>query len=404
MSLNEMLERYKELFIAIVVSIFIGICVGGIDTIFGKGLLLVSNFREEHLLFVLPFFPVAGVIIMLLYTHFGKQSSQGMTLIFQTGFGKNTVIQKRLIPLVILTTWMTHLFGGSAGREGVSVQLGGTVANILSRPIRIKDGYRIFLIVGMAAGFGGLFQTPIAATFFALEVLVAGALQYEALLPALVAACFASYTSHLLGLEKFVVPLDPTLVISFSLILKLIVSGIIFGIVGGCFTHFLVATKKYLNKKIDNPVKRIFIVGWILAILFFLLHKGRYCGLGTNLVNESFEGRTIYWYDWLLKLILTVLTLGVGYQGGEVTPLFAIGTSLGVVLAKLLGLPIVFSAALGYVAVFASATNTFLSPILIGVEVFGTEYVLYFAIVCAIAHTFNGNKSIYTAQKRYHFE
>lgn len=327
-----------------------------------------------------------------------------MTFIFQTGFGENEKIPKCLIPLVVVTTWLTHLFGGSAGREGVAVQLGATVGHSLGRRLRIPNNSRVLLITGMAAGFGGLFQTPIAATFFAMEVLVAGALQFEALLPALVAACFASYTSHLLGLEKFSVVLDVNLDVSILFILKLIVIGIIFGIVGGLFAHLLGNAKDYMKKVSPNSYKRIFVMGLCLAIIFLLLYKGRYSGLGTNLISASFTGETILYYDWILKLVLTILTLSAGYQGGEVTPLFAIGASLGIVLGDLFGLPVMFIAALGYTGVFASATKTLFAPILIGAEVFGTEYILYFVIVCAIAYVFNGSRSIYQLQREYEFK
>ena len=141
-------------------------------------------------------------------------------------------------------------------------------------------------------------------------------------------------------------------------------------------------------------------MGCVLTLILLLLHTGRYCGLGTNLISASFSGKEIYTYDWILKFLLTILTLSAGYQGGEVTPLFAIGSSLGIVLANLLGIPIELAAALGYAAVFGSGTNTLLAPILIGAEVFGTQNILYFVIVCSLAYVFNGNKTIYTLQKK----
>ena len=399
--LSKEFKIYKEVLFYTLIAVFIGIIVGIIDAIFGGVLIGISNIRNKNSMIFISLLPLAGIVIMTLYTKFSTQSLKGMTLIFQTGFGENEVIPKRLIPLAITTTWITHLFGGSAGREGVSVQIGATVGHVLGRRIHSKNNSRILLITGMAAGFGGLFQMPIAATFFAMEVLVAGSLQYEALLPALVGAHFASYTSHALGLEKFSATLELNLNISLFLIIKLVMAGIIFGIVGGTFAHVLVTVKKYLNNKIPNPIKRIFIMGCILAILLTILHLGRYCGLGTNLISESFLGGTIFYYDWLLKLMLTILTLASGYQGGEVTPLFAIGASLGIVLGNILGLPIIFTAALGYIAVFGSATNTLLAPILIGAEVFGTDYILFFVIICSVAYVFNGNKTIYTSQRRY---
>lgn len=399
--LSKEFKIYKEILFYTLIAVFIGIIVGVIDAIFGGVLIWIFNIRNKYSMILISLLPLAGIVVITLYTKFSKQALKGMTLIFQTGFGENEVIPKRLIPLAIITTWITHLFGGSAGREGVAVQLGATVGHVLGRRINSKNNSRILLITGMAAGFGGLFQTPIAATFFAMEVLVAGSLQYEALLPALVSACFASYTSHTLGLEKFSVTLDLNLNISPILVIKLIIAGIIFGIVGGAFAHVLVTAKKYLNIKISHPIKRIFIIGCILSVLFIILHIGRYCGLGTNLISESFSGGTIFSYDWLLKLILTVLTLAAGYQGGEVTPLFSIGASLGVVIGNILGLPIMFTAALGYITVFGSATNTLFAPILIGAEVFGTDYILFFAIICSVAYVFNGNKTIYTSQRRY---
>ena len=261
-----------------------------------------------------------------------------------------------------------------------------------------KNG-KIFLIMGMAAGFGGLFQTPLAATFFALEVLVVGALFYEAMLPAMSAAFTASFTSHLLGLEKFSVSFSDTFSVNPQTIAKLILIAIVFGITGGAFSYFLAFAKEKLAKFIKNPYRRIFFTGIILSILFLLLWKGRYCGLGTNLISASFAGEKVYVFDFLLKAVFTIVTLAAGFQGGEVTPLFSIGATLGVILASALGLPVLLVAGLGYAAVFGSATNTLIAPILIGVEVFGPEHVVWFAIICMIAFDCNGNKTIYGKQR-----
>ena len=397
-------KRYKEIILCTFFAILIGIVVGIVVTIFGKVLIMVSDIRSETPLLWIPFLPLAGVFIIFLYHKFSKESLKGMSLVFQTAFTEKERIPKRLIPLIIVTTWITHLFGGSAGREGVAVQLGATVGHSFGRWMKMPNNSRVLLITGMAAGFGGLFQTPIAATFFAMEVLVAGALQYEALLPALVAACFASTTSHFLGLEKFSVFLDVDLNVSISFIMKLIIIGVIFGIVGGTFAHVLESIKIYMKKIFSDSYKRIFIMGVCLMAILLIAYKGRYSGLGTNLIHACFSGETIYYYDWILKLILTILTLSIGYQGGEVTPLFAIGASLGIALGTLFGLPVMFVAALGYTAVFAGATKSLFAPILIGAEVFGTEYILYFTIVCCIAYVFNGNKTIYHLQRMYEFK
>ena len=178
-----------------------------------------------------------------------------------------------------------------------------------------------------------------------------------------------------------------------------IVLGIIFGMVGGAFAWCLKLSKRKIGNRLKNPMIRIAIIGVCLSVLFLLFYKGRYSGLGTNLIQNSFYGGEIYSFDWLLKFILTILTLSAGFQGGEVTPLFSIGASLGVLLAGFFNLPIELVAALGYASVFGSATNTFFAPVFIGAEVFGYSYLPYFFVVCAISYIFNMDKSIYSLQK-----
>lgn len=397
--INKPYSEYKDVFILSFISIIAGIIIGIIDTVFGKVLIEITEFRDANPLMLIPFLSIAGIFIIYTYSKIGKNSIKGMSLIFESVHGEEEGIPKRLVPLVMLTTWITHLFGGSAGREGVAVQIGATVADIAGSRLKIKNAKKIMLITGMAAGFAGLFQTPIAAVFFALEVLTVGIIEYKALIPSVVASFTASFTSHFLGLEKFSFNLNSSIEVTPDFIFKMILIGIIFGIVGGAFAHFLSKGKKYLSYKIENPIKRIFIIGIFLSIVLLLLHMGRYSGLGTNLISKSFNGEQIYNYDWILKFILTIITLSAGFQGGEVTPLFSIGASLGVVLALVLGMPVEFVAALGYAAVFGSATNTFLAPIFIGAEVFGYQYMPYFFIICTIAYFFNGSKSIYAAQK-----
>lgn len=384
----------------VLLAILTGVLVGIIDAVFGRGLLAISDFRTGHYLYLIPFLPFAGLLITWLYHHFSETSLKGMTLVFETGQKKREDIPLLLIPLVMSGTWITHLFGGSAGREGVAVQIGAALSHALGRRFHLPKDSRVMLIAGMAAGFGGLFQTPLAAVFFSMEVIFAGKIQYEALLPALIASYISAYTSHTLGLEKFYVPLKDTLEISDAgMAVRLIVLGIIFGLTGRLFSFLLAKSKKFFGEKIKNPYFRIGVISIPLALILFLLYNGRYSGLGTNLISAAFSGRTIYSYDWILKLLLTILTLAIGYQGGEVTPLFSIGASLGIVLGRILSISPVYCAALGYAAVFAGATNTLLAPVLIGLEVFGANNMVPFLIVCIFAYLVNGNKSIYGAQE-----
>jgi H+/Cl- antiporter ClcA len=390
---------YRDLILLTLIAVPIGIAAGFVDTVFGRILLRLSDIRTQHVTWFLPFLGIIGVLILWLYKKVGGKSLKGMALIFETGHGINPDIPLRLIPFSIVSTWLTHLFGGSAGREGVAIQIGGTIAHWIGRRLPIKEAGKILLIAGMAAGFGGLFRTPIAAAFFALEVLTVGVLEEKAILPALTASFTASYVSGLLGLEKFTFLLKEQIQISWELIPKLLLAGVLFGLIGSVFALCLHKSKEALSAWIRQPYLRIFIMGTGISILSFLCFKGRYSGLGTNLISMSF-GEGVYSWDFACKLLFTVLTLSAGFQGGEVTPLFSIGASFGVVLASFLGLPPVFLAALGYVAVFGSATNTLLAPMIMGAEIFGAEYFPYFAVVCALAYSCNLNLSIYPLQKR----
>lgn len=383
-----------------ILAVIVGIIVGVIDALFGRVLIAISDFRTIHYQYLLPFLPLAGLAITAMYYYFSKLSLKGMKLVFEVGQKKTDSIPLLLIPLVMIGTWITHLFGGSAGREGVAVQIGATLSHAIGRKFNFPENGRLMLVIGMAAGFGGLFQTPLSATFFAIEVIVIGKMDYEALLPALVSAYTAAFTSHSLGLEKFSVVIKDSVNLSGTkTILSVICLGILFGLVGRLFSFSLSRLKAYMGDKITNQFLRIGAMAIPLAILLFILHGARYSGLGTNLISAGFTNQTIYGYDWILKLLFTIFTLAIGFQGGEVTPLFSIGTSLGVILGGIFGLPPMLCAALGYAAVFGSATNTLIAPIMIGLEVFGGADMVLFVIVCVIAYGVNGDISIYAQEK-----
>ena len=390
---------YGVLLKVIGASFLIGILIGCVDTVFGRVLLMLSAFRTENFNYVIPFLGLIGLVIVFLYQKADSRASKGMGLLFAVSQGDEKKIPLVMLPLVTVATWLTHLFGGSAGREGVAVQLGATISHAFSKFFSFENSSRLFLVTGMAAGFAGLFQTPLAAVFFGLEILVLGKLQLPALLPMTIASFVASATSHALGLEKFSHFVDVSLTLNPWLFCKLALLGLIFGLVGNAFAALLAFAKQKAKEVMDNPYYRILFGGIVLSLLFLMLYHGRYSGLGTNLIDASFSGKDIYFYDWLLKLVLTVATLAIGFQGGEVTPLFAIGASLGVVLANVFGLPVEFVAAAGYISVFGSATNTLLAPIFIGGEVFGFANLPYFALVMIFAYSLNRNHSIYTGQE-----
>jgi H+/Cl- antiporter ClcA len=329
--------------------------------------------------------------------------------------------------MAAVSTWLTQLFGGSAGREGAAMQIGSALSYNVSKKLPFENAAHIMLVTGLAAGFAGIFQAPMAATAFALEVLLVGHLELGALLPAAAAAFSACKVSSMLGFHKFSVDLNSVLDASgFSasiftnegaldgkFLVKLALMGVLFGIVGGGFAKLLGLSQNFFAKKFPNNIKRIAIMGVGISALLLVFFQGRYAGLGKNLLDLSFASANaagdaanvvgtaagIAGYDWILKFALTILTLSAGFIGGVVTPLFAIGATFGVFVAGMFGMPAALAAALGFAAVFASASNTLWAPILIAGEIFGFNCLPAFFIVCTVAYICNGGQSIYKQKK-----
>ena len=417
---HDKIKRWLSQPILVGAALILGAIVGALTAFFGQVLQRVSEIRDASPLYWIPALALGGIAIVLTYRKFGKGSERGMGIVFDVAHGKEREVPLRLIPLIMVTTWVTHLFGGSSGREGVAMQIGATLGHNISSKIPVENAPRILLVSGMAAGFAGLFQTPMAAIALSLEILLAAHLEMAALLPATVAAISAYKVSEMLGIARFTLDLnsfspdwnlaglfygDAGLDIYF--VLKLAVLGILFGIVGGAFAWLLPLSKKFFAEKFPNPIKRVAIMGVALSALLLLCWQGRYSGLGTNLTDICFgnvaavsaSGAGIYAWDWILKMLFTIVTLSVGFQGGEVTPLFTIGATFGAVIATAVGVPFPLAAALGYAAVFGGATNTLFAPILVGTEMFGFDTLPAFFIVCTVAYACNGGKSIYAQKK-----
>ncbi len=381
------------------VAAAVGVAAGALAAVFGRGLLAIGAVRDAHPGRWLPFLPLAGAVIAWCYRRWGSRAGRGMGLVIDAAFDEGETIPRRLIPMIFLSTWATHLFGGSAGREGVAVQMGAALGRGAGRLLPMQNAKKLLLKAGMAAGFGGLFRTPFAAALFAVEVTAVGRLDLEALLPVLAASLTASWTSGALGLEKFTVELTGLPVLDGPMALRLACLGLCFGLVGALFAIGLGRAKAFLGQRMHNPVARAVLVGAVVAAASLACHWGRYSGLGTNLITAAFAGGAVYWYDWLAKLVFTVVTLAGGFQGGEVTPLFSIGASLGVWLAPLAGVPVPVAAAAGYCAVFGAASRTLLAPALITGEVFGWEFLPFGLLCCAAARVCSGGATIYPAQR-----
>jgi H+/Cl- antiporter ClcA len=420
----------------VVIGITLGAIIGALTACFGDISDRLSAIRDANPLYFIPALALGGAAIAFAYKKWGRWTERGMDQVFAVGLNKETDFPLVSIPMAAVSTWITQLFGGSAGREGAAMQIGSALSYNISKKLPFENASHIMLVTGMAAGFAGIFQAPMAATAFALEVLLVGHLELGALLPAAAAAFTACKVSSMLGLHKFSVDLNSILDASgFSasiftnegaldgkLLLKLALMGVLFGIVGGGFAKLLGLSQDFFAKKFPNSIKRIAIMGVGLSALLLVFFQGRYAGLGTNLLDMCFgitgnadligdaanavgtaadlgNAAGIAGYDWILKFALTILTLSAGFIGGVVTPLFAIGATFGIFIASMFGMPVALAAALGFAAVFASASNTLWAPILIAGEIFGFNCLPAFFIVCTVAYICNGGQSIYKQKK-----
>ena len=399
----------------VVIGIILGAVIGALTACFGDISDRLSVIRDTNPLYFIPALALGGAAIAFAYKKWGRWTERGMDQVFAVGLNKETDFPLVAIPMAAVSTWITQLFGGSAGREGAAMQIGSALSYNISKKLPFENSAHIMLVTGLAAGFAGIFQAPMAATAFALEVLLVGHFELAALMPAAAAAFTACKVSSMLGFHKFSVDLNSLLDASGfsasiftnegsldgSMLLKLALMGVLFGIVGGGFAKLLGLSQDFFAKKIPNSIKRIAIMGVGISVLLLVFFQGRYAGLGTNLLDMCFgvNAAGIAGYDWVIKFALTILTLSAGFIGGVVTPLFAIGATFGVFVAGMFGMPLALAAALGFAAVFASASNTLWAPILIAGEIFGFNCLPAFFIVCTVAYICNGGQSIYKQKK-----
>jgi H+/Cl- antiporter ClcA len=371
----------------------------------------IIRFANPWLLFLLP---LAGIGIYFIYSLWGKNSEAGNNLIIDEIHEPGAGIPARMGPLVLLTTVITHLFGGSAGREGTAVQIGGSLANFLARKLQLsKEDTSTLLMTGVAAGFGAVFGTPVTGAIFALEVLALGKMQYNALMPCFMASVLADLVCGAWGIHHISYRIlfaetraDFFLHFDLLLLVKVILAGVVFGLAGMGFAEASHAIRKYSKRWIRIPWLIPVVGGVILIGLTYALGTRDYLGLGVMAgtansvtIPSCFHAGGAGYLSWFWKLLFTAITLGTGFKGGEVTPLFFIGAALGNTLALLSGTPVDLMAGLGFIAVFAGATNTPIACTLMGVELFGGEHVLYYAVACFTAYYFSGHSGIYTAQR-----
>jgi H+/Cl- antiporter ClcA len=413
---KELYTLIKQLLRWTILIVPVSIAIGSIIAFFLWLLHAAIQFRFNHywLLYLLP---LAGLLIHFIYHYYGKPAEKGNNLILEQIHVQEGGIPKRMAPIILVTTVITHLFGGSAGREGTAVQIGGSMASMYGRWFKLKGiDMRMILTAGVAAGFGAVFGTPLTGAIFAIEVLTIGRINYDALLPALIAAVVGDITVNawqvahthyqIAALPHHSYFLADLLHFDILLVAKVMISSAAFGLVSFLFAGMVQEVRGFCNSFFRHKWLIPVFGGLMIIVLTLLIGKQDYLGLGVDApypgavtINSAFEAGGSHTWSWLWKSIYTAITIGTGFKGGEVTPLFYIGATLGNTLAGILNAPVSLFAALGFIAVFAGATNTPLACTVMGVELFGGEHVLLFAVACFTAYLFSGHSGIYSAQR-----
>ena len=351
------------------------------------------------LIWLLPF---AGFGVGLLYLHLGHSVEAGNNLLLDEIHDPQKIIPLRMAPLVLFGTVTSHLFGASVGREGTAVQMGGALADQLSHFLYVlrlpQENRRLLVMAGISAGFASVFGTPLAGALFGLEVLAMGRMRYDAILPCLMAALLADQVGLFWGVHHthYVVASVPA--ITPWTLLAVLVSGMVFGLAGMLFANATHAVSDWVKKRVTYAPLRPFLGGVVVAVAVCLVGSQRYVGLGIPTIVSAFE-HPLPWFDFAGKMGFTIASLGTGFKGGEVTPLFYIGATLGNALSPLLHLPFSMLAGLGFVAVFAGAANTPIASTVMAMELFGPEIGSYAALACVVSYLFSGHSGIYRSQR-----
>ena len=393
----------------------VAVVTGGAVALFLWLMDVVNRVRWNNmwLIFALP---LAGVLIAWMYKLAGRRVEAGNDLVIEEIHQSGAGVPARITPIILITTLITHLFGGSAGREGTAIQMGGGVSGYFATRFRLPpQQVSALLMCGMAAGFGAVFGTPFAGAVFAIEVLVAGRLRYRFILPCLLAAVAGDVVVRLTGVhhtsyEVLFVPAKDGVLrwisVDVLLPLKIILAGIVFGYTGRLYVFVSGTVKSGAALLVKNPLLRP-VAGAALVIgISYMIGSFDYLGLGVTNPNpggtsilSAFKTGGADYLSWFWKLLLTAITLGFGFRGGEVTPLFFIGATLGNVIAAMMGVPVDLLAAAGFLAVFAGATNTPVACTIMGIELFGSDNFIFFALACFTAYFFSGRPGIYAAQR-----
>ena len=381
----------------IFICLLIGVLSGCASAFFLVSLEWVTQYREYHS-WITWLLPIGGLCIGLLYHIYGADVVKGNNVLLEEYENPKKTIPLKMAPMVLIGTLITHLFGGSAGREGTAVQMSGAIADQFTGLFKLNNSDRKTLIIlGISAGFASVFGTPLAGALFALEVLYFSKISFKSIILSFFTAYVAYFTVEFWQVKHthYHIPIVPQL--SIIPFLWILVAGVLFGLTSMLFSRSTHLWGRLFSETIAFPPLRPFIGGLILAVAIYGIGTTKYIGLGIPTIVESFS-TTNPWYDFILKIVFTGFTLGAGFKGGEVTPLFFIGATLGSALSVVIPLPIALLAGMGFVAVFSGATHTPIACTVMGMELFGIESVLFIGTACIVAYYSSGSVGIYNSQ------
>ena len=381
----------------IFICILIGVISGSASAFFLVSLQWVTQIRENHN-WIIWLLPIGGLIIGLGYHYWGKSVVKGNNLLLEEYENPQKIIPLKMAPLVLFGTLITHLFGGSAGREGTAIQMGGAIADQFTKLFQLDASERkTILILGISAGFASIFGTPLAGALFALEVVYFSKINFKSIFLSFLVAYIAYFTVELWHVKHtpYAIPFLPEN--NFTTLFWVILVSILFGLAAMLFSRSTHFWGHLFSKTISFPPLRPFVGGCFIALAVYFIGTTKYIGLGVPMIVDAFSNPNAS-YDFLLKILFTGFTLGAGFKGGEVTPLFFVGATLGSALSLIVPLPIALLAGMGFVAVFSGATHTPIACTVMGLELFGIESGIFIGLACSIAYFSSGSVGIYNSQ------
>lgn len=384
----------------IVLSVVIGISVGVISAAFSKLLMLATDLRMAHKWIVFGL-PLGGLVIVFLYKIWNEEKNVGTNLVLEVVRDDEDFVPGRVAPLILISSIITHFFGGSAGREGAALQFGASIGDWFGRKIHLNESDRkIITLASMSAAFAGLLGTPMAAALFPIEVVSVGVMYYSALVPCVFSAFISQEVCLFLNVRKLTSPYPVTSApVFYSMAsIKAVAMAICFALAGLLFCFVMHRAHDLYEKYLGNLYLRAAAGGVIVILLYLIVGTDDYLGLGVDVIKESFDAPAS-WAAFGLKIIFTALTLGAGYKGGEIVPSLFIGATLGSALSVVLGMPVSLCAACGMVGVFCAVTNCPIASFIIAFELFGGKGMPFYCIVIAVSYLMSGYSSLYREQR-----